>query len=108
MFQGEMFDKDGYLEKNMKITSLELKNINPTLEEITRFSGGAVNEKGEDLSILANGNVAKAEDFQTGEKVVVLSGEMRNMEGVVESIEGSVVTIIPDKSYGLSVLFAII
>lgn len=99
-----MFDKDGYLEKSLvKITSLELKNVNPTLEEITRFSGGAVNENGDDLSILANGNIAKAQDFQTGEKVLVLSGEMRNIEGVIHSIDGDIVTVIPDKSYELLV-----
>lgn len=103
MFQGELFDKDGYLEKSMKMTSIEHKNVAPTLEEISKFSGGAVADHGDDLNLLANSNVAKAEDFQTGEKVTVLAGEMRNVEGVVHSVENGVVTIIPDASYGLKV-----
>jgi transcription elongation factor SPT5 len=100
-YQSEFFDKEGYLEKSMKIISLEIKKVNPTLEEITKFSGGAVNDKGEDLSMLANANVAKESDFQTGEKVIVLSGEMKNVPGTVHSVENGVVTIIPDKAYGL-------
>jgi transcription elongation factor SPT5 len=102
-YQGEFFDKEGYLEKSMKIVSLDTKNINPSLEEITKFSGGAVNDRGEDLSMLANANVAKATDFQTGEKIIILSGDLKNVPGVVHSVENAVVTIIPDKSFGLGV-----
>jgi transcription elongation factor SPT5 len=36
----------------MKLTSIESKSINPTLEEITKFSGGVVNERGEDLALV--------------------------------------------------------
>jgi transcription elongation factor SPT5 len=102
-YQGEFFDKEGYLEKAMKIASLETKNINPSLEEITRFSGGAVTDRGEDLSMLATANVAKDTDFQTGEKIIVLSGDLKNVPGTVQSVENGVVTILPDKSYGLAV-----
>jgi transcription elongation factor SPT5 len=91
----------------MKIVSLETKNVNPSLEEITKFSGGAVNDKGEDLTMLANANVAKEGDFQTGEKVIVLSGEMKNVPGTVHSVENGVVTIIPDKAYGLGVFLVL-
>ncbi|KAI8894347.1 hypothetical protein BC833DRAFT_605194 [Globomyces pollinis-pini] len=101
-YQGEFFDKDGYLEKLMKLTSIESKNVNPTLDEITRFSGGMVNDRSEELARLSNPNVATGEDFQNGEKVIVLSGEMRNVPGVVHSVDHDVVTIIPDKSYGLA------
>lgn len=86
----------------MKISSLIIKDVEPSLEEITRFSGGAVNDRGEDLSMLAKSNMAKADDFQTGEKVVVLSGEMKNVPGVVVSVENGIVVIEPDKSYGLA------
>lgn len=101
-YQGEFFDREGYLEKQVKITSIETKNINPSLEEITKFSGGAVADRGEDLTLLASSNVAKGEDFQSGEKVIVLSGEMKNVPAIVHSVQNGIVTIIPDKSYGLA------
>ena len=92
------------MEKNIKVSSLDLKNVNPTLDEITKFSGGTVQNNSEDLTNLAASNAAKADDFQTGEKVMVLQGEMKGMDGVVHSIDGSIVTIIPDPAYGLKVL----
>ncbi|KAJ3277095.1 transcription elongation factor spt5 [Terramyces sp. JEL0728] len=101
-YQGEFFDRVGYLEKQVKISSIETKNINPSLEEITKFSGGAVADRGEDLSLLASSNVAKGDDFQSGEKVIVLSGEMKNVPAIVHSVQNGIVTIIPDKSYGLA------
>ena len=42
MYQGDFFDQEGYLEKSVKVTSLETTKVNPSLEEITRFSGGAI------------------------------------------------------------------
>lgn len=102
-YQGETFDKDGYLEKSVKVSSLDLKNVNPTLDEITKFSGGTVQNNSEDLNNLAASNAAKAEDFQAGEKVTVLQGEMKGMDGVVHTIDGSIVTIIPDAVYGIKV-----
>lgn len=105
VYQTEQYDRDGYLEKEFKTSNIEYKSVKPTLEEITKFNGGAV-EQGEELSLLAastGSNVAKASDFQTGEKVIVLSGEMKNVEGVVSSVVNDIVTIIPDSSYGLKV-----
>ncbi|KAJ3361314.1 transcription elongation factor spt5 [Kappamyces sp. JEL0680] len=100
-YQGEIFDREGYMEKTMKLSSIDYKNVNPTLEEITKFSAGAIVENSEDLSLLASSNVAKAEDFQNGEKVIALSGQNKGMEGVVQSIENGIVTVLPDKNYGL-------
>lgn len=98
-YQGEFFDKDGYLEKSLKISSLDTKQINPTLEEITKFSGGVVNERGDDLALLAKSNLAIADDFHVGESVLAISGEVKGLFGVVKSIIGSTVSIIPDKSF---------
>ena len=102
MYQQDQYDREGYLEKEFKTSNIEFRTVNPKLEEITKFNGGAV-EQGEELSLLASTNVAKASDFQTGEKVIVLTGEMKNVEGVVASVENGIVTIIPDSSYGLKV-----
>jgi transcription elongation factor SPT5 len=102
-YQGEVFDKNGYLEKTMRIVSLETKNVKPSLEEITKYSGGTVADRGEELSMLAETDGHKASDFQTGEKVVILSGEMKNVVGMVHSVENEIVTIVPDKIYGLQV-----
>ncbi|KAH6562967.1 hypothetical protein BASA50_006097 [Batrachochytrium salamandrivorans] len=101
-YQGEFFDKDGYLEKSVKVRSLLTENVNPTLDEITKFTGGSINEHGNDLALLASANQATPDDFQIGEGITVISGELRNVPGVIQSIEGGIVTILPNKSFGLS------
>lgn len=99
MYQNEFFDKDGYLEKVIKLASIESKLINPTLEEITKFSGGVINERGEDLAILATANLAIAEDFHVGENVIAIAGDAKNVSGMVKSISNGIVTVIPDKIF---------
>ena len=100
MYQGEFFDSEGYLEKSVKVTSLETSKVNPSLEEITRFSGGAISDRTEELSQLATLNLA-SQEFANSEKVIVLTGEMKGVTGVVYSIERNIVTITPDPIFGL-------
>jgi transcription elongation factor SPT5 len=38
VWNGEHF-KDGFLEKDMRITTFSTENVNPTLEEIGKFAG---------------------------------------------------------------------
>ncbi|KAJ3281515.1 transcription elongation factor spt5, partial [Borealophlyctis nickersoniae] len=104
---GEKFDKEGYLEKDVKISSLDTEGINPTLEEITRFSGGAVTEHGNDLVMLAGNSVANADDFQKGESVEVISGDLIGTPGTVQSVENGLVTIMADPSFNLKQSFQV-
>ncbi|KAH9252560.1 transcription elongation factor spt5 [Batrachochytrium salamandrivorans] len=122
-YQGEFFDKDGYLEKSVKVRSLLTENVNPTLDEITKFTGGSINEHGNDLALLASANQATPDDFQIGEGITVISGELRPLRypardiakrfeegnhvkvvggvhkdetGLIVKIENNVVTILSD------------
>eukprot|EP00842_Homolaphlyctis_polyrhiza_P004843 jgi/Hompol1/535/HPOL_004495-RA len=100
-YAGEMFDRQGYLEKQVKVSSLKLESVNPTLDEITRFTGGSIGERSDDLALLASANQATADDFQIGESITIMSGELANMPGVIESIEGGIVSIRADAGMGL-------
>ncbi|KAJ2958669.1 hypothetical protein NQZ79_g5826 [Umbelopsis isabellina] len=91
----DMF-KDGYLEKDMKVTGLTLEDINPTLDEVTKFaSGGEEGERGLDLSTLTNSSVTNAapNHFQIGDTVEVTEGDLLHTYGVVDSVEGGSVTV---------------
>ncbi|ORY05248.1 transcription elongation factor Spt5 [Basidiobolus meristosporus CBS 931.73] len=93
LYGNELF-KDGYLEKDVKITSLVTEFVNPTLDEITRFSNGGVDdERGLDLSTLGNSGIVA--QFQPGDHVEVTEGDLINLHGVVESVENDIVMIIP-------------
>jgi len=101
IYGSDMFNKDGYLEKEMKIMSLETENINPTLDEITKFTGGAIGENQMDLaelSITSGSAIASTEDFFVGEHVEVTEGELINLHGIVKSVDNDIVSIIPADS----------
>ncbi|KAJ3182149.1 transcription elongation factor spt5 [Gaertneriomyces sp. JEL0708] len=98
IYNGDYFDPKGYLEKPFKITSLEIENVQPTLDEIQMFSGGAVTEDQRDLENLASQRNATGDDFNIGESVEVASGAMIGIYGTVHTISGDIVTIQPDRS----------
>ncbi|KAJ1913866.1 transcription elongation factor spt5 [Mycoemilia scoparia] len=96
--------RDGYLEKEMKITSLITADINPSLEEITQFAQGNLEADDADpaatLSNLASAAAAataasisadgkpKATDLRTNDHVEIIEGDMAGVTGTVRSIEG--------------------
>jgi transcription elongation factor SPT5 len=101
-YQNEYFTKEGYLEKIIKVQSLQTENVNPSLEEVTMFSNGGADNAAEDVALLGAVAAASVEDFQTGETVQVMSGELANVQGTVQTVQNGVVTIIPDASLGFT------
>ncbi|KAL6302286.1 hypothetical protein BKA93DRAFT_405442 [Sparassis latifolia] len=98
VFQNDTY-KDGFIEKDFRLTALQLDNVNPTLDEITRFTrgqDGAENETNVDLSIIAEASrKAAIAVLQPGDHVEVFEGEQAGVHGTVHSIEQDVVTIEP-------------
>ncbi|KAH7910380.1 hypothetical protein BJ138DRAFT_1114128 [Hygrophoropsis aurantiaca] len=96
VFQNDTY-KDGFIEKDFKLSALVLENVNPTLDEITRFTrgqDGAENENPVDLSIIAEASrKAAISVLQPGDHVEVFEGEQSGVHGVVDSINQDVVTI---------------
>lgn len=93
--------RDGYLEKYMKVTTLQIEDVNPTLDEIARFAGnGELNgEDGErsidltSLSSMAINNAQAQTLFQNGDVVSVIEGDMIHSWGTVESVVDSSVVV---------------
>jgi transcription elongation factor SPT5 len=96
VFQNETY-KDGFIEKDLKLSQLMLEDVNPTLDEITQFARGQEGETGEtvvDLSIIAEASrKAAISVLQPGDHVEVFEGEQSGVHGVVEEINQDVVTI---------------
>jgi transcription elongation factor SPT5 len=98
-YNGEEFE-EGYLMKDFRITALITKDVNPTLEDITKFAAGADDSEGIDLSSLAAGIKAasKMSSFEAGDIVEIFGGEQAGVHGVVESVTNDVATIISSYS----------
>ncbi|KAH7036501.1 hypothetical protein BKA57DRAFT_540026 [Linnemannia elongata] len=97
-WNNEVF-REGYLEKDMKISSLITENINPTLDEIQKFAKGGVDDEdgGLDLSAVALSAMSASvtSHFQPGEKVEVTEGELKNVHGTVDSVTSDMIMVRP-------------
>lgn len=98
VFQNDTY-KDGFIEKDFRLTALQLDNVNPTLDEITQFTRGQdgnENDANIDLSIIAEASrKAAISVLQPGDHVEVFEGEQAGVHGTVHSIEQDVVSIQP-------------
>ncbi|KAK3346595.1 hypothetical protein B0T25DRAFT_520975 [Lasiosphaeria hispida] len=94
-YMGEDFEH-GFLVKDIKIQQLEVKDVNPTLEEVTKFASGAEDgTENLDLKALAaslkdsNTNVA----YVPGDVIEVYEGEQRGVIGKATNVQGDIVTL---------------
>ncbi|KAI8611142.1 hypothetical protein BC830DRAFT_1142403 [Chytriomyces sp. MP71] len=97
IYQNEVIDADGYIEKDQKLSTLELEKVNPTLEEITRFQGGNLNDRGAggDLDAVAAQAAGSSSDFSVGDNVEVWRGDLKDVTGRVVSLDTEFVSIRP-------------
>ncbi|KAK9757508.1 hypothetical protein RND81_01G167100 [Saponaria officinalis] len=78
--------------KTVSLSSVDTGNIHPSIEEIENFR-----EIGEDDAVLATLFRGKhQESFTKGDAVMVVKGELKNLEGSVEFVEGDLVHIKPN------------
>jgi transcription elongation factor SPT5 len=95
IYMGEEFE-NGFLVKDIKIQQLEVKDVNPSLEEVTKFASGAEDgTENLDLKALAaslkdsNTNVA----YVPGDIIEVYEGEQRGVIGKAVNVQGEIVTL---------------
>lgn len=87
---------NGFLIKDFRIQHLITENVNPTLEEVTRFTAGAEDgTENLDLSALA-ATLKKGtsnENYLPGDAVEVYEGEQQGVSGKAVAVRGDIVTI---------------
>ncbi|KAK9237028.1 hypothetical protein V1525DRAFT_405086 [Lipomyces kononenkoae] len=93
IFQGEEYI-NGYLIKDFRIAHLITDNVEPTLEEVTKFSSTA-DDEGIDLQSLALSlkQASSNGTFQPGDHVEVHEGEQTGVYGRVVSIDRDIVSL---------------
>lgn len=86
----------GYLEKDYKIQYLITKDVNPTLEEVTRFASGAEDgTENLDLNALAASLKASTANasYLPGDIIEVYEGEQKGVVGKAVSVQADIVTM---------------
>ena len=87
---------NGFLIKDFKIQHLITENVNPTLEEVTRFTAGAEDgTENLDLTALAASlkNNSANNSYLPGDMVEVYDGEQQGVTGKIQNVQGDIVTL---------------
>ena len=88
--------QNGFLIKDFKIQHLITQDVNPTLEEVTRFTAGA-DDGTENLDLSALAATLKKntsnENYLPGDMVEVYEGEQSGVTGKAVSVRGNIVTM---------------
>ncbi|CAO1614833.1 unnamed protein product [Sympodiomycopsis kandeliae] len=101
VFQKDTF-RDGYCERDVRIDHLTLEDVNPSLDEITKFTGRTSGEKGAagdgeekvDLEMLADAAKQTAQPLlERDDAVEVFEGDLTGVSGTVQKINGNIITI---------------
>lgn len=93
-YMGEEFE-NGFQVKDIKIQLLDVKDVNPSLEEVTKFASGSEDgTENLDLKALAaslkdNSTVA----YLPGDVIEVYEGEQRGVVGKATNVQGDIVTL---------------
>lgn len=85
IFGGETY-RDGFLYKNIRLSSLVTTAVSPTLEELARFPES---DRSSLESAVASAQSSSGQEISLspGDQVVVLEGEMKNLQAVVDFLE---------------------
>lgn len=120
VFQKDTF-RDGYCERDVRIDHLVLEDVKPSLDEVTKFSGGA-GITSDDAAAAANQDVAaamaaagptgvnfdmlasaaKQTTLERDDAIEVFEGDLTGVHGTVQKIAGEVLTIVFDDEDGAS------
>lgn len=87
---------NGFCEKDVKIQLLQTKEVNPTLEEVSRFATGGENGvENLDLKALASSlkDSTASSTYLPGDIVEIYEGEQKGVAGKVINIHGDIVTM---------------
>lgn len=87
---------NGFCEKDIKIQQLQTKDVNPTLEEVTRFASNATDgTENLDLQALATSLKASTANasYLPGDIIEVYDGEQKGVVGRAMAVQGDIVTM---------------
>ncbi|GER47850.1 transcription elongation factor SPT5 [Striga asiatica] len=94
--EGMMF-KDGFLYKNVSLKSLSTQNVQPTFDELEKFRHSGEGGDGDMAGLSTLFANRKKGHFMKGDRVIVVKGDLRNLEGWVEKVEEDTVHIKPNE-----------
>ncbi|KAG2604958.1 putative transcription elongation factor SPT5 homolog 1 [Panicum virgatum] len=87
--------KDGFLYKSVSTKSIHTNNIQPSFDELEKFRKPGDDMNGDMASLSTLFANRKKGHFMKGDAVIVIKGDLKNLEGWVEKVEDETVHIRP-------------
>ena len=86
----------GYIFFQTEKVNYALVNLNPYLKNVLRRFGKAVEIKSSEIDAMKNclKNYTDSISFNAGDSVKIMSGCLKNKEGIIEAIDGSFLTLL--------------
>lgn len=94
-YMGEDFE-NGFQVKDIKIQHLEVKDVNPTLDEVIKFASGSEDgTENLDLKALASSlkDSSASVTYLPGDIIEVFKGEQQGLVGKAVGVQGDIVTL---------------
>ncbi|XVF39134.1 hypothetical protein PTKIN_Ptkin01aG0011300 [Pterospermum kingtungense] len=92
---GGMLFKEGFLYKTVSMKSISAQNIKPTFDELQKFQTPSKDGEAEMVGLSTLFSNRKKGHFMKGDAVIVVKGDLKNLEGWVEKVEEENVHIRP-------------
>jgi len=92
VFEGNRYSRKGFLFKNFVMSAILAEGVKPTLSELERFEE---TPEGMDIDTGAADQEDMGHKFSNGDNVLVVEGELQNLQGRVIAVDGPKITIQP-------------
>ncbi|XP_074659963.1 transcription elongation factor SPT5-like isoform X2 [Tubulanus polymorphus] len=94
IFEGNRFDRKGFLYKNFVMSAIIAEGVKPTLSELEKFED---QPEGIDVELVpeSKSSTEVTHTFASGDMVEVCEGELIHLQGKVIRIEGNLITVMP-------------
>lgn len=94
---GGMLFKEGFYYKTVSMKSISTHNIQPSFDELEKFRQPGESGDGDMASLSTLFANRKKGHFMKGDRVIVVKGDLKNLQGWVEKVEENTVHIRPNE-----------
>ncbi|KAG1712147.1 Transcription elongation factor SPT5 [Nymphon striatum] len=93
VFEGNRYNRKGFLFKNFAMSAIIAEGVKPTLSELEKFEE---RPEGKTIELAETRNAEdQGHNFAPGDNIEVSEGELMHLRGKVVTIDGNKITILP-------------
>lgn len=103
-YMGSIMFKDGFLYKTVSRKSIIAQNIKPSFDELEKFQMPGENGENDVANLSTLSLNRKKCRFVVGDAVIIVTGELKNLRGLVEKVDENVHVITEMKGLAVRII----